>query len=73
MPLWQPLPVHSQHVAEQLNGLQHNLFDVGFAYGPGKPHDLSSETLWQTELVAPSHFVIRCWPGGHITHRGGPG
>ncbi len=40
-------------LAEQLNGLQHNLFDVGFACAPGKPHGLSSETLWQTELVVP--------------------
>ncbi|MBA6134220.1 MULTISPECIES: LysR family transcriptional regulator [Pseudomonas] len=48
-------------LAEQLKGLQHNLFDVGFACAPGEPHGLSSETLWQTELVValpPRHPLL---------------
>nr|WP_269807659.1 LysR family transcriptional regulator [Pseudomonas sp. NMI795_08] len=48
-------------LAEQLKGLQHNLFDVGFACAPGEPHGLSSEPLWQTELVValpPRHPLL---------------
>lgn len=48
-------------LAEQLKGLQHNLFDVGFACVPGEPHSLCSETLWQTELVValpPRHPLL---------------
>ncbi|WP_313644435.1 LysR family transcriptional regulator [Pseudomonas sp.] len=48
-------------LAEQLKGLQHNLFDVGFACAPGEPHGMSSETLWQTELVValpPRHPLL---------------
>jgi len=48
-------------LAELLKGLQHDLFDVGFACAPGEPHGLSSETLWQTELVValpPRHPLL---------------
>jgi DNA-binding transcriptional LysR family regulator len=48
-------------LAEQLKGLQHNLFDVGFACNPGESHGLCSETLWQTELVValpPRHPLL---------------
>lgn len=48
-------------LAEQLKGLQHDLFDVGFACAPGEPHGLSSDTLWQTELVVappPRHPLL---------------
>jgi DNA-binding transcriptional LysR family regulator len=48
-------------LAEQLKGLQHNLFDVGFACSPGEPNGLSSDTLWQTELVValpPRHPLL---------------
>lgn len=48
-------------LAEQLKGLQHNLFDVGFACLPGEPHGLSSEPMWQTELVValpPRHSLL---------------
>lgn len=48
-------------LAEQLKGLQHDLFDVGFACAPGEPHGLSSETLWQTDLVValpPRHPLL---------------
>lgn len=48
-------------LGEQLKGLQHNLFDVGFACVPGEPHGIRSETLWQTELMValpPRHPLL---------------
>lgn len=46
---------------EQLKGLQHNLFDVGFACGSGEAQGLSREALWHTELVValpPRHPLL---------------
>jgi len=48
-------------LSEQLKGLQHNLFDVGFACAPGELHGLCSESLWQSELVVvlpPRHPLL---------------
>lgn len=48
-------------LAEQLKGLQHDLFDVGFACASGDAHGLYAEPLWQTELVValpPRHPLL---------------